>query len=137
MILSPCVYHDGLVVVAPADTPDIFAIDAETGKISWISHELAHVTQVLGATGQKLIVSGDRLAAVDLATGKIAWTWPESETASVRGSGRGLIAGNEVFWPTRSEIYVFNAETGAARGLPSALVPSGIQAQISPSAKET
>ena len=41
---SPCVYHDGVVVVAPADLPDIFAIDAQTGKISWISHELDHVT---------------------------------------------------------------------------------------------
>ena len=120
---SPCVYHDGLVVVAPADTPNIFALDAETGKIAWISHELADVTHVLGATGQKLIVSGNRLAAVDLATGKIAWTRPESETAGVRGVGRGLIAENEVFWPTHSEIFAFNAETVLERGLPSALVP--------------
>ena len=27
--------------------------------------------------------------------------------------GRGVVAGDEIFWPTRNEIYVFDALTGA------------------------
>jgi hypothetical protein len=27
--------------------------------------------------------------------------------------GRGVVAGSEIFWPTRREIYVLNAATGA------------------------
>jgi hypothetical protein len=58
-------------------------------------------------------VSGNRLATLDLATGKAVWVWPESVTAGIRGMGRGLVAGREIFWPTRKEIYAFDAETGA------------------------
>ena len=40
------------------------------------------------------------------------FVWPESEHAGVRGFGRGLVAGEEVFWPTRDRIYVFDVITG-------------------------
>jgi hypothetical protein len=35
--------------------------------------------------------------------------------------GRGLIAGDEIFWPTRSEIYVLNAVTGERTRTPISL----------------
>jgi outer membrane protein assembly factor BamB len=118
---SPCLYHDGLIVVAPADTPDIFALDAETGKTIWTNNQLADVVQLLGAVGHKLVVSGNRLSTLDVRTGKIAWTWPESGTAGIRGMGRGLVAGNEIFWPTRTEIYALDTETGARTRSPISL----------------
>ena len=45
--------------------------------------------------------------------GHVDWAWPESEHAGIRGMGRGVVAGNEIFWPTRTEIYVIDPKTGA------------------------
>jgi hypothetical protein len=61
---SPGLYHDGLVVVAPADSPDIFALDAESGKTIWTNTELPDALHLLGAVGQNLIVSGNRLSVL-------------------------------------------------------------------------
>lgn len=120
---SPAVYHDGLVIVAPSDTPSIIAVDADTGKTVWVNNDLADALQLLGVVGQKLVVSGNRLASVAVPTGKTAWIWPESSTAGVRGMGRGLVAGSEIFWPTRNEIYVLDPESGARTRSPISLSP--------------
>jgi outer membrane protein assembly factor BamB len=120
---SPCLVRDGLVIVAPSDTPDVFALDAETGKTLWVNSQMAEATQLLGVVGQRLIVSGNRLASLDWRSGQTTWIWPESSTAGIRGMGRGLIAGDEVFWPTRSDIYVVNPETGARTRSPISLSP--------------
>jgi outer membrane protein assembly factor BamB/tetratricopeptide (TPR) repeat protein len=109
---SPCLYHDGLVIVAPSDTPTIIALDADTGKRVWATDKLPDVLHLLSVVRQNLIVSGNRLAALDVRTGHIRFIWPQSEHAGLRGMGRGVVAGQEIFWPTRSEIYVFDALTG-------------------------
>jgi hypothetical protein len=111
------------VIVAPADTPSIFAIDAHTGQILWKADELPDALHLLGVVRQNLIVSGHRLSALDLRTGKLKFTWPESQTAGIRGMGRGLVAGDEVFWPTRNEIYVIHGVTGAQCRQPIRLNP--------------
>jgi outer membrane protein assembly factor BamB len=110
---APCLYHDGLVVVAPADTPTIFALDAVTGKRVWSTDLLPDALHLLGVVRQNLIVSGNRLSAINVRSGTLKFVWPESEQAGIRGMGRGVVAGDEVFWPTRHEIYVIHAMTGA------------------------
>jgi len=115
---SPAVYYDGKVFVAPADTPDVLALDADTGQTLWVNHEVPDALQLLGVVGDRLIASGNRLASLDIVTGKSMWVWPESSTAGIRGLGRGLIAGGEVFWPTRSEIYVLEPGSGARTRAP-------------------
>ena len=52
---SPCVYHDGLIFVAPADTPTVFALDANTGKMVWQQDQLPDALQLLGVVGKHLI----------------------------------------------------------------------------------
>ena len=47
---SPCLYHDGLVIVAPSDTPDVFALDAEPAKLIWTNDQLA---DALAAAGRR------------------------------------------------------------------------------------
>jgi hypothetical protein len=116
--LSPCLLHQGLVIVAPADTPSIFALDALTGQMTWSTDKLPDALHLLGVVRHNLIVSGNRLSALDVRTGKIKFTWPESQTAGIRGMGRGLVAGDEVFWPTRHEIYVIHGVTGARSRTP-------------------
>jgi putative pyrroloquinoline-quinone binding quinoprotein len=118
---SPCVYSNGLIIVAPSDTAEVFALVADTGKTIWRTKQLSDATQLLGVAGDRLIASGNRLSAVDVYTGNLLWRWPESETAGIRGMGRGLVAGDEVYWPTRNEIYVLDATTGARRRPPIAL----------------
>jgi outer membrane protein assembly factor BamB len=109
---SPCVYHRGLVFVAPADTPMVFALDADHGQTLWASSQLAGATHLLGVTDGSLISSGRQLWAVDARSGRVRFAWPESENAGVRGFGRGFIAGREVFWPTRDRVYAFEITTG-------------------------
>ncbi len=109
---SPCMFHEGLLLVAPSDTPNVFALDADTGETVWLSDQLADIKHLLGVAGPNFIVSGSRLRAVDVRTGKTRFVWPESENASIRGIGRGVLAGDEIFWPTRREIYVIQAVTG-------------------------
>jgi outer membrane protein assembly factor BamB len=110
---SPCLYHDGLIIVAPADTPKVFALDADTGKTVWSTDKLPDALHLLGMVRDNLIVSGNRLAALDVRSGEPRWVWPDSEHAGIRGMGRGVVAGDEVFWPTRREIYVVHGVTGA------------------------
>ena len=103
---SPCLYHDGLLIVAPADTQSIFALDADTGRRVWVNDELPDALHLLGVVRQNLVVSGHRLWMLDVRSGDMRFVWPESEHAGIRGMGRGLVAGDEIFWPTRHEIYV-------------------------------
>jgi outer membrane protein assembly factor BamB len=109
---SPCLFYDGLVVVAPADTPNIFALDAVTGETVWSTDRLPDALHLLGVVRRNLLVGGNRLAALDVLSGSVKFVWPESEQAGIRGMGRGVVAGDEVFWPTRNEIYVIHAITG-------------------------
>jgi cellulose synthase operon protein C len=37
--------------------------------------------------------------------------------------GRGVIAGNEIFWPTRTEIYAFDPASGTRTRSPISLSP--------------
>jgi hypothetical protein len=98
--------------VAPADAPNILALHAVTGQTVWSTDKLPDTLHLLGVVGENLITSGNRLAAIDVRTGKLKFIWPESEHAGIRGMGRGIVAGLEVFWPTRSEIYVIHGVTG-------------------------
>jgi hypothetical protein len=78
---------------------------------------------LLGVVGKHLIVSGEQLASLDTSSGHVDWTWPESDRAGIRGMGRGIVAGNEIFWPTRNEILVLEPKSGAKTRPPINLSP--------------
>lgn len=113
--LTPCVYDRGRVFVAPADCDRLFALDAGSGRALWEAPHADDVTQLLGVGGGQLLASGDRLWWINAENGKITHVWPEQ--GSPRGFGRGLLAGDKVYWPTRDAINVFDQRTGAAVGL--------------------
>jgi hypothetical protein len=122
---SPCLYHDGMLIVAPSDTQDIFALDADTGGRVWIRNDLPNALHLLGVVGPNVVVSGHRLWMLDVHSGEVQFAWPESERAGIRGMGRGLVAGTEVFWPTRHEVYVFDVMSGARSRGPISLASVG------------
>jgi outer membrane protein assembly factor BamB len=120
---APCVDDRGLLFVAPADTPAVFALDADTGRAVWAVHSLADATQLLGVVDGRLIASGHRLWAIDATSGRIEFVWPESEHAGIRGLGRGVVAGGEIYWPTREAVYVFDVTTGQQTRRPLDISP--------------
>ncbi|MBN2024654.1 MAG: PQQ-binding-like beta-propeller repeat protein [Pirellulales bacterium] len=107
---NPCIYHQGTLLVAPADSRRIFGLDAATGQFLWQTPDrVEDVLYLLGASGDHLIASGRRLYWIALDRdnqGKLAHVWPLGEP--LRPSGRGLLAGDRVYWPAEGKVYVFD-----------------------------
>ncbi|MBX7168435.1 MAG: PQQ-like beta-propeller repeat protein [Pirellulales bacterium] len=110
--LTPCLYYQGLLLVAPADSPAILALDADSGQLLWESSLPEDVVHLLGVAGGNLIASGDRLWWISLAQQEFKIIRRVPEDHSLRGYGRGLLVGDQVIWPTREEILVFDSASG-------------------------
>jgi outer membrane protein assembly factor BamB len=68
----------------------------------------------LGVKDGILVVSGEKLWGLNLASGEVVWHVGFTDPASF-GFGRGILAGNVVYWPTREDIYVVDQTTGRLR----------------------
>jgi outer membrane protein assembly factor BamB len=115
--LNPCLVHKDLVIVAPTDCDKIFALDAATGQWIWESG-VTGVVHLLGVGEDRLLASGDYLYWLDVHTGQLAGQFPppgQNVRGYVRanppGYGRGVLAGDVVYWPTREYIHVFRQQT--------------------------
>ena len=112
--LNPAIVHDGLVIVAPDDAASIYAFDAGSGRLVWKTDPLPEevkLAHLLGVAKGRLVATGDRVLLFDVKTGKLLHTWPDSGRA-FEGYGRGLLAGDQIYWPTRTEIHVLDQATG-------------------------
>jgi outer membrane protein assembly factor BamB len=111
--LNPCLVDHDTLLVAPADSPRIFALHAPTGQILWQSGSaLDDAVHLLGVAGDQLIASGRKLYWIHLSgpsRGSLSHVWPDGDAKP--GYGRGVLAGNRVLWPTRQKIYVFDQKT--------------------------
>lgn len=108
--LTPCLIDRGTLYVAPADTPYVFAVAADNGQMLWQSSpELADVVHLLGVCGDNLIASGRRLLWIRTSgdkAGQVRVRWPEGHEQI--GYGRGLLTRDHVWWPAKSNIFVFD-----------------------------
>ena len=115
--LNPCLYRQGVLYVAPADSPRIFALDAYTGQILWqTGAQTEYALDLLGASDDYLIAGGKKLywiGLIDEDQGRIKHIWPEGNDKP--GFGRGIIADGCVLWPTREQILVFDLKTAQPR----------------------
>jgi outer membrane protein assembly factor BamB len=112
--LNPAIVHDGLVIVAPSDASSIFAFDADGGRLVWKTDPIADevkLSHLLGVAKGRLVATGDRVLLFDVRTGKLVATWPDSGKAP-EVYGRGLLAGNRIYWPTKNEIQVLDQRSG-------------------------
>jgi outer membrane protein assembly factor BamB len=115
--LNPCLYDRGTLLVAPADSRRILAFDAATGQILWqTGPEVQEVVNLLGVAGNQLIASGHKLFWISLQgePGRVTHVWPDSPEKL--GYGRGILAGTQVYFPTRDKIYVFDQVTAKPKG---------------------
>ena len=112
--LNPAVIHDGLVIVAPDDASAVYAFEAASGRLVWKTKPLpdeAKLTHLLGVAKGRLIATGDRVLLFDVKNGELKHSWPDSGHG-FDGYGRGLLAGDKIYWPTRNEIHVLDQATG-------------------------
>ena len=128
--LNPAVVHDGLVIIAPEDTSRIYAFDAGTGRQVWQTDAIpdeVKLTHLLGVAKGNVIATGDRVLWFDVKSGKLAHSWPDA-TTNIQGFGRGLLAGDRVYWPTKTEIHVLDQASGLRADPPIRLEASfGVQ----------
>jgi len=126
--LNPCLVHKDIVVVAPQDCDQVFALDAATGMALWNTgpQHAVDVVHLLGIAHDRLIASGHRVYWIDLYSGRITNSFPTRVQEDLRGYGRGIIAGSTVYWPTRDEIYVFDARTMRMKRQPVNLAAIGM-----------
>jgi hypothetical protein len=111
--LSPCVVDRGVVYVAASDQPGVFALEAATGQLMWASDNprLGDCEYFLGIIDGQLLAGGRRLAWIDAATGRLRCQFPdESDADGPRGFGRGLVAADEIWWPTRDRLLAFKTK---------------------------
>lgn len=113
---TPCVYHDGRLFVAAYDTEKVQCFDAQTGAKLWDA--LPRIDHLLGVAKGRLIATGDKVWGIDVVTGKASWSWPENDA---KGHGRGVLAGDYVYWPTINQIHVLDQQTGRVARPPIAL----------------
>jgi len=111
--LNPCLYSHGVLLVAPADSSRIFALEAATGQILWqTGPEVEDVVHLLGATEDHLIAGGHRLYWIGLreeTAGRVEHVWPDGHEKL--GYGRGVLAADSILWPTQRKVYVFDQKT--------------------------
>jgi outer membrane protein assembly factor BamB len=96
--LAPCVYADGRLYVAPADSDRLLCLDPADGRTLW-ERDKQEVVHLLGVGQGRLIYATPKgLRALDAADGRPAWSVPD--TGELATLGRGLLIGDLVLWPT-------------------------------------
>lgn len=121
--LAPAVYAEGRVYVAPADYNRLLCLDPETGQILW-ERERVEVVHLLGVGGGRLIFTTPKgIRAVRAADGGDTGGWQKPDYVGDHGLpsyGRGFLAGDCVFWPTRDGVKVLGQQDGRP---PDDLIP--------------
>jgi outer membrane protein assembly factor BamB/tetratricopeptide (TPR) repeat protein len=105
--INPCLHHQGRLYAVPFGSSSLDCFDATTGEREWRTTVSAE--HLLGIAHGLVFVTGDRVYAIDEKTGRVVWYFPENQP---NGAGRGMLAGDLVYWPTASEIHVLDQRTG-------------------------
>jgi len=108
---NPALVHGELVIVAPNDADRVFAYHRDTGEVVWQADPGGRVDHLLGVAKGRLVATGNHVWTIDIQSGAVRSRWPEGRTLE-SGRGRGLLAGDEILWPTADRLYVLDQRTG-------------------------
>jgi outer membrane protein assembly factor BamB len=134
--VTPCLVDRGTLYVAAADCDRVFALDAGFGQVLWntAAGMAADAVHLLGVARDRLVASGDYLYWIDASSGAVIRQFPAPHGVVrgyagplPRGLGRGILAGNAVYWPTRERIYVLDQYAGRQVRQPIELAALGLQ----------
>jgi outer membrane protein assembly factor BamB/tetratricopeptide (TPR) repeat protein len=124
--LCPCIYANGRIYAAPADSDRIFCLDATTGENIWESSP-ANVVHLLGISRGKLLATlggyPQGLRGYDANSGDPIWTKPDEGDRAPHG--RGFLSDDFVFWPTRRGLKVLRQDDGEPQDAGSSGEPFG------------
>jgi len=115
--MSPPLADGSRVFVAPTDADHVFALDAETGRLHWKSGPI-QVDQMLGVTRGRLVcsIAGPVRGIRGLSTRTGLYQEPEGwaihDDPLLASFGRGLVSNDLILWPTNSDLFLLNPETG-------------------------
>lgn len=114
--LTPVVCADGRLYVAPLDLDRILCLDAETGRQIWESASL-EVIHLLGVARERVILTTRTpfpgILALEASTGRLLRDWLHpADGSELPTYGRGLLAGDQVLWPTRDGLRILRQEDG-------------------------
>jgi len=73
---NPCVYHLGMIFVLPTDGKALLALDATTGAQLWRYLVSDPHAQLIGVTGDRVVLSNHDLQALECRTGELAGEVP-------------------------------------------------------------
>jgi outer membrane protein assembly factor BamB/tetratricopeptide (TPR) repeat protein len=109
--LCPPLFSGGRLFIAPADSDRIFCLDAQTGQTLWERGgiEVVHLFGV--ANGRLIFTTPQGLRALQADTGLDQGGWLQPAVGRLVPFGRGLLAGDWVFWPTRDPKFPVRAVT--------------------------
>ena len=117
---SSCLYCDGQVVLAPADSDRLICLDAWAGDILWQRKNL-QVSHILGCTSDAVFLTTDEgLYGIDRKTGQTIWQQPD--TGVLPADGRGFIFSDSILWPTQHSSHPV-VQVNPQKGFP--FPPSG------------
>lgn len=112
--LVPCLYDRGILFAAPQDTRKLMAFDAASGLLLWEREWPEQIRDLLGVTSSTLVVSGNQLFGIDRRNGALRWKAGYLDPEGY-GYGRGLLAGDAVYWPLREELLIVDIERGTLK----------------------
>lgn len=112
--LSSCLHHQGVVYAAPADSSQLFALDAVTGEAVWVQPAPERILHLTGVVDGRLIVCGASLWALNTQNGEMAW--PERRVGfndpGSAGFGRGVLTSRHIYWPLHDGLLQVDHRTG-------------------------
>lgn len=121
--IAPPVYSDGRVFVAPNDTDQLLAFDADSGQLLWSEGPIL-IDHLIGAANGRVVatIAGPQrgLRAFDAATGSTDFPhgWRNHDDPFLATYGRGLISEELIAWPTASALYMIRLMDGTVAAQP-------------------
>ena len=112
--IDACLFSENMAFAAPSDFDGILAMESHSGTTLWRRALPGGIDHLLGTKNGILIASGEGLWGLAAATGRVLWHVGYKDPVAF-GFGRGILAGDVVYWPTREEIFVVEQSTGTLR----------------------